>query len=125
MATTISFNYTHADEKRSLEALSLVWIDPNVENDENRSVHEKLGTLYTNFKKFASVGDGIDAIENFPTSRRLVLVVSGSFGTEIVPQIHQLEQVSAIYVFCMRFEDHKTWAEQYHKVRTSIYHIYG
>lgn len=125
MATTISFNSTHAEANGSLEALSLVWIDPNVENDENKSVHEKLGTLYGTFKKFASVGDGIDAIKKFSASRRLILVVSGSFGKEIVPRIHQLEQVSAIYVFCMRFEDHKTWAEQYQKVRTSIYHIYG
>ena len=120
MATTISLDHTFAEEIISSEALSLVWIDPNVENDENRRVHEKLGTLYGTYKKFASVGNGLDAIKKFSVSSRLVLVVSGGFGKEIVPQIHELEPVLAIYVFCMMVENYKTWAEQFPKVRISI-----
>jgi hypothetical protein len=44
------------------------------------------------------------------------LIVSGQFGREIVPKIHQLEQLSAIYVYCMNKEANEQWAKDFLKV---------
>lgn len=51
---------------------------------------------------------------------RLVLITSGSCGRKLVPQIHQLSQVTSIYVFCMDEKSHRRWACNFSKVRYSI-----
>lgn len=47
----------------------------------------------------------------------ICLIISGSFGEQLVPQIHHLPQVRAIYVFCMNKVKHERWAAHYAKIR--------
>ncbi|CAF0898088.1 unnamed protein product [Adineta ricciae] len=51
------------------------------------------------------------------TRRRVFLVVSGGLGKEIVPKVHNLPNVYAIYVFCSDLSFHIPWAAAYPKVR--------
>lgn len=48
---------------------------------------------------------------------RLVLITSGSSGRNLVPKIHQLPQVTSIFVFCMDETRHKIWTRNFSKVR--------
>jgi hypothetical protein len=49
--------------------------------------------------------------------RRVFLISSGSLGAKIVPQIHELPQVYAMYIYCANVKYHAEWAQKYPKVR--------
>ena len=49
--------------------------------------------------------------------KRVFLIASGSLGQHLVPKIHNLPQVYAIYIYCANLEFHQKWAQQYQKIR--------
>ncbi|CAF3717048.1 unnamed protein product [Rotaria sp. Silwood1] len=48
------------------------------------------------------------------------MIVSGRLGREIVPSIHQLQQIILIYVYCSDKESHKAWADKFSKVKAVV-----
>ena len=48
---------------------------------------------------------------------KIVLIVSGVLGEEIIPRIHNLSQLSACYIFCSNTKRHKQWSNHYSKVK--------
>lgn len=51
------------------------------------------------------------------TDRRIFLIASGSLGRQVVPIIHDLPQVYAIYIHCADVQSNQQWALQYCRVR--------
>ena len=49
--------------------------------------------------------------------KRVFLITSGSLGRRVVPTIHDLEQIYAIYVYCADVPYNQEWACKYAKVR--------
>jgi hypothetical protein len=50
--------------------------------------------------------------------KRVFLVSSGGLGKKIVPQVHDLPQVYAIYIYCADVLYHQEWASKFSKIRT-------
>ena len=72
----------------NLESLSLIWLDADVnKSNENIDVQKRLRSV---------LNDG-----------RLLFIVNGGLGREIVPRIFKLRQVLVIYVFLLWQK--KTW----------------
>jgi hypothetical protein len=59
----------------------------------------------------------INEIREKFANKRIFLISSGSLGARIVPQIHALPQVYAIYIYCINVKAHQEWAAKYDKVR--------
>lgn len=125
MATNIVLHENQRINANNTENFILIWLDPNVDGNENLNAQTKLTNIFKNFKKFTSVSDGERAIQQLDVSNRVLLIVSGAFGREIVPRIHQLEQVLAIYVFCMERETHVQWAKDFNKVKEFLFLYHG
>jgi len=102
---------------KNTENIVLIWLDPSVNSAEYSDAQQKLASIHRNFKKFTSVVDGEKAIQQLAGSSQVILTVSGGFGKELVPRIHQLEHVLTIYVFCINRETHIKWAKEFDKVR--------
>ena len=49
--------------------------------------------------------------------KRVFFIASGGLGAKVVPQIHDLPQVYAIYIYCENVDGHKKWADKLSKVR--------
>ncbi|CAF0823906.1 unnamed protein product [Adineta steineri] len=47
----------------------------------------------------------------------ITLIVNGSLGQQIVPDVHQLTHIIDIYVYCMKKDEHEKWAKQYDKIQ--------
>ena len=54
------------------------------------------------------------------SEEKVVLIVSGAFGRQIVPRLHDLPQFSACYVFCQDKKANEQWANKYQKVKFCI-----
>lgn len=105
------------EDGRSLEILSLVWLDASVNaTTENLSVQEQLRTLINQFRAFDNANDGLQYIRSVSKHSQIVLIVSGRLGREVVPRIHRLRQVSSIYVYCMDKQKNESWAQKFPKV---------
>ncbi|CAF1381323.1 unnamed protein product [Adineta steineri] len=122
MATTvlpIDDFYTHTDDK-SLEIFSLIWFDANVNVKDTRDTEVKLRSIINHIKKFQDIKQCQQYIEQTSQKDRLVIIVSGRLGREIVPYIHQLRQVISIYVYCMDTNSNEQWAYKFSKIKSVV-----
>jgi len=86
----------------NLETFSIFWLDKQVNaTEDNRNTQLKLREIINHLKTFDDLGECYQRILSLSTQDRLVLIVSGRCGRQLVPQIHHLRQVSSIYVYCM------------------------
>lgn len=94
----------------------IIWLDSEANNSE-----ENLFTQQTLYQRFDNVEIYVDEnecqqyIQSKPTSMFLI-IVSGRLSTTIIPNIHGLQQVSGIYIFCFNKNKHEEWSKQYNKV---------
>lgn len=101
----------------NVENLVLMWADASVNsNKENLQAQATLTKTHNRLKKFQSVTDCEQAIQQLSKTDRVILIVSGSFGKELIPRVHELEQVLTIYIFCMDQARYLEWARDYKKV---------
>ncbi|CAF2843007.1 unnamed protein product [Rotaria sp. Silwood2] len=80
----------------------------------------KLRSIINNLLKFQDVTQCQKYIEERSHKDRLIMIVSGQLGQEIVPSIHKLQQVVSIYVYCMNKEKNEQWARTFAKVKAVV-----
>ncbi|CAF1070078.1 unnamed protein product, partial [Rotaria magnacalcarata] len=85
-----------AANNQNVEIFSLVWLDQHVESQYIRKTESKLRPNINLIKKFADVKKCQQYVEDLSSSDRVVMIVSGVLGQQIVPSIHKLEQVISI-----------------------------
>jgi hypothetical protein len=114
-AASSTTSQTNNDESH-LETACLIWLDSNVNSDENRGVQQRLRSIINYFKKFNDIQQCQTYVEQQSKTDRLVLIVSGKLVRQIVARIHQLQQVVSIYVYCANKEAYIIWCRDYVKV---------
>ncbi|CAF4147861.1 unnamed protein product, partial [Adineta steineri] len=125
MATAVLSNddfYANTDDKR-LEIFSLIWLDANVNVKDTRGTEVKLRSIINHIKKFQDIKQCQQYIQQTSQKDRLVIIVSGRLGREIVPYIHQLRQVISIYVYCKNKKNHEQWALKFSKVKSVVVNL--
>jgi hypothetical protein len=100
----------------NLEMFNLIWLDSAANNAVNEYIQEKLRSFINHLKKFNNKNACQKYIEQRRKEDRLVIIVSGRFGREIVPDIHDLREILSIYVYCMDKKLNEEWACQFSKV---------
>ncbi|CAF0972957.1 unnamed protein product [Adineta ricciae] len=102
---------------QNLESVACLWLDQNIHStNDNRTTQEELRQVINYLQTF----DDSDQCEEYIrqiTHEKVVLIVSGSFGQNIVPRLHSLPQFVACYVFCSNKEANERWANNYSKVK--------
>ncbi len=119
MATPVLSNDdfdTNIDNKY-LGLFYLIWLDANVNVKETRDTEQNLRSIINHLRKFQDVKQCQEFIEQISEKKRLVLIVSGRLGQQIVPSIHKLRQVISIYVYCMDKKSNEKWACKFPKVK--------
>lgn len=108
-----------ATENTNLELLTLVWLDVKAgATKENRHVQDKLRGLINHFRIF----ENCESCEHYIRSaiddrqEKVILIVSGQLGKDITERVHNLKQVSAIFVYCFNKQKNEEWAKQFPKV---------
>jgi hypothetical protein len=105
-------------DDKQCEIFGLIWLDPNADAHQTRDAEQKLRSIINYLKKFKDVKPCQQYIEQSSNKDRIVLIVSGQLGQEIVPHIYNLRQVISIYVYCINKKIHEKWASKYAKVKS-------
>ncbi|CAF3374226.1 unnamed protein product, partial [Rotaria sp. Silwood2] len=107
-------------DDQCLEIFCLIWLNANPSAKDNRDTEQKLRSIINQFKRFHDVVQCKQFVEGRPKTDRLVMIVSGQLGREIVPSIHKLRQVISIYVYCQDKAGHEKWACKFWKVKAVV-----
>lgn len=103
-------------KKNNLESFACLWLDQDVnKTEDNLQTQNELRQVINYLQTFDNTKDCEQYIRHIQ-NEKIVLIVSGSFGRDIVPRLHTLSQLSACYVFCQNKTANEQWARNYHKV---------
>ncbi|CAF3643515.1 unnamed protein product [Rotaria socialis] len=84
---------------------------------ETRDIYDKISGTYQ-WEMCESQEDRcIDFIRDKCANKRTFFICSGGLGKNIVPKIHELPQVYAIYIYCADVIFHQEWASKFPKIR--------
>jgi len=115
MAEAISNNDIDGDD--NLETFGLIWLDSDVNNsEENQHAQQEIRLTINHIVPFEEPDSCEKHIRSVSPYDRLVLIISGGLGEFIVPRIHDIRQVTSIYVYCMNKAKHDIWAKNFTKV---------
>ncbi|CAF4372181.1 unnamed protein product, partial [Adineta steineri] len=93
-----------------------VWLDCTADStEENKEIQKKLRHIIEKLRTFDSVEACEKYLRNTP-KQSIILIVSGAFGRQIIPKIHDLSQIIAFYVFCQNKKPNEEWASKYNKL---------
>ncbi|CAF0986632.1 unnamed protein product [Adineta steineri] len=101
-----------------IERFSLVWLDAATNNsNEQVEAEQQLQSNIDHLITFTDISSCKKYLRSCDKNCRLVLIVNGGFGRELVPKIHELQQIISIYVFCFDKQLHEEWTKQFNKVK--------
>ncbi|CAF0824698.1 unnamed protein product [Didymodactylos carnosus] len=114
-ATNLFSSLTIEDKEKKFETFSLLWLDRDMNyTSRNWKTQKKLRESINYFKRF----NNLSTCEKWIRQRQIqdekvILIVSGAYGKEILPNIYQLPQLVGVYVYCLNKEIHEKWAKNY------------
>ena len=104
----------------NLEIFTLIWLDALVDDSDNQVTQNELRKLTDRFQTFDNCTECESFIQSVSIDERIVLIVSGRLGREIVPRIHSIKQIHSIYIYCFDRQNNETWARDYSKIQQVI-----
>lgn len=108
-------------DKSNLENYTLIWLDQDANvAPENVQAQPHFRAAINYLKMFKKSDECSKYIRSLTKEDCVVMIVSGRLGQEIVPEVHPLPQVRAIYVYCMRRDKYEQWAEPFSKVNLPL-----
>ncbi|CAF1556767.1 unnamed protein product [Didymodactylos carnosus] len=107
-----------AEEENPIE-FSLIWYGSNVNStEENRQTQVQLQQTF-NYLKIFEDGEKCNYIR--PRKKeKMTLIVSDGLGQGLIPYVHHLNQIIAIYVYCPKKEEQKRSLSTYRKIRAVV-----
>ena len=117
VASSTSDNSLINNNDEYLEIFSIIWLDKYVDVKDYQDTKQKLRSIINHLKTFDDVEKCKQYVEQRSKHDRLVLIVSGELSRQIIPSIHKLRQVSAIYISSTDKTSDKRWAHEFGKVR--------
>ncbi|CAF3539137.1 unnamed protein product [Rotaria socialis] len=88
----------------------------NVTDEDSRHFIAQIQLIISNIRIITDVDQCINFISNI-NDKNIFMIVSGSLGQNVVPLIHAMPQLVAVYVFCEDFSCHKQWTRKLSKVK--------
>ncbi|CAF1386644.1 unnamed protein product [Adineta ricciae] len=104
--------------QRMVQNFLLVWVDANI--DEKDQDCQNTLTHLRSVVNDVNIYTQPDACLQFLKSigdEKAFVITSGSLGQHLVPEIHGITQVNAIYIFCGNKSRHESWAKNWSKVK--------
>ena len=108
-------------ENLQLENFQIVWLDPKVYIDEeNKETYRILQQILTDVQRFDDLALCEQWLKTYSGPKKIIFVVSGGFGEQLVPRIHNLPHIVAIDIFCLSRVYHEKWSKQFSKVLGTV-----
>ena len=116
--TNVSRIGGHSSRPRIVQNYLLVWLDANAITSSEDSQHtlEQLRSIVNDVNTFIEPEQCLSFLQGIQLEE-VFLIVSGSLGRDLVPRIHPMTQVDAIFIFCGDTSRHEEWVKKWPKVK--------
>ncbi|UJR35697.1 hypothetical protein I4U23_028446 [Adineta vaga] len=98
---------------QKIQNMVLIWLDSNIDNN-NEDCRNTMKHLRRAVNDLNTYADGDQCIEFIEVIKDRKVC---SLGQLIVPQVHKLSQVDAIFIFCGNKKRHEGWAKEWPKIK--------
>ena len=117
-STTSTKVHSRPDRRKIVQNFLLVWLDANITSlsEDSQNTLQKLRSVVNDINLFTDPDDCVGFLADVQTEKAFV-IVSGSLGEKIMPIIHPMAQIDAIYIFCHNKSRHKEWARAWPKIK--------
>jgi hypothetical protein len=107
-----------AKRLRIVQNYLLVWVDANVStsNDDSQRTMEHLRSIVNDVTVFTQPDECVTFLQGVQLEK-VLLIVSGSIGCDLVPCIHAMTQIDTVYIFCGDKSRHEEWVKEWPKVK--------
>ncbi|CAF1081248.1 unnamed protein product [Rotaria sordida] len=97
----------------------LLWLDGNLDesNEDFQNSIKQLQLAVDTIEKFRDANECLNYISSFK-KQKAFLIVSGALTENVVPRVHGMSQIYAIYIFCRKKSKYEQWeTKEWPKVR--------
>ena len=117
-ATTSTPSDAFYPTQRIVQNFLLVWVDASVDESTSdcQNTLAQLRGVVNDVNIFIQPDQCIQFLNDVQNEKAFI-IVSGSLGQHLVPQIHGLPQLDAIYIFCGNKSRHEGWASDWAKIK--------
>ncbi|CAF1458530.1 unnamed protein product [Adineta steineri] len=120
MAEAVSQTNEPYSISNNLEIFSLIWLDDKTNSNEAvENIKSSVRTIINHLITFQNEETCQQYIEKRPEEDRLILIINDSFSYTLVPRIHQLRQVYAIYIHCKNTLANEEWIIKFTKIKAA------
>ena len=104
--------------RRVLQNFLLVWLDANFNESsaDFKTSLKYLRQVVASIETFTDAQECVKFLDQIQKEKAF-MIVSGSLGRQVVPEIENKPQLEAIYVFCGNKAAHEQWASKISKVK--------
>ncbi|CAF0766880.1 unnamed protein product [Adineta steineri] len=104
--------------QRTAQNYLLVWVDASID-ETNKDCQDTLAQLknVVNDVNLCTQPDQCIQVLNHFDRERAFVITSGSLGQHLVPEIHDMPHLDAIYIFCGDKSRHQEWTQNWTKIK--------
>ena len=104
--------------RRIAQNFVLVWVDAAIDpsNKDSQETLAQLRSIVNDVTICTQPEQCIQALNDINDEKAFVMV-SGSLGQHLVPDIYAMPQLDAIYIFCGNKSQHEQWATNWVKIK--------
>ncbi|CAF5227673.1 unnamed protein product [Rotaria magnacalcarata] len=97
--------------------VNMVWLLDIPSNSQNiLDALEQIPSLINHIKTFENIIGCEQFIRSLSDDDYIVFIADVPLGQQIIPRIHQLRQVLAIYIYSTEIQSNESWCRQFRKV---------
>ncbi|CAF3875894.1 unnamed protein product, partial [Rotaria sp. Silwood1] len=104
--------------RRIIQNFLLVWLDANIDESKEdfQNTLKHLRRIVASITIFTDAQQCFDYLSGI-TKEKAFMIVSGSLGQQLVPDIEAMQQLESVYVFCGNQSYHEQWANKVPKIK--------
>jgi tetratricopeptide (TPR) repeat protein len=104
--------------ERVVQNFLLIWVDARIDKSQQdcQNTLTQLRNVVNDINIFTQ-SDRCIKFLNAVKDEKAFVIVSGSLGEDLVPIIHGLPQLDAIYIFCGNKSRHEIWTQKWKKIK--------
>jgi tetratricopeptide (TPR) repeat protein len=105
-------------KQRIVQNYRLIWIDGSIDllDEDYQNMVAQLRDVVNDVQIFTQSDECIHFL-NTINVEKVFVITTGYLGQHLVPDIHDLPQLDAIYIFCGNKSRHEQWTKQWIKIK--------
>ncbi|CAF1565833.1 unnamed protein product, partial [Adineta steineri] len=105
-------------KQRIVQNFVLIWTDADIDESKKhcQDILARLRRIVNDVKICTETKQCMQRLKSI-SNEKAFIIVSGALGENLVPDIHSLAQVEAIYIFGRNIDSHEHWARNWSKIK--------